>query len=60
MWREVVEAVEVLVVVADRVDLGLHVPQLVDRLHLAGHLGADAGELASDHREAAMGRVLQR
>ncbi len=56
----VVETVEELVVLADGVDLGLHVAQFVDRLHLAGDLRADSGELAPGHGETAVRGVFQR
>lgn len=55
-----VHAVEVLVVVADRVRLGLVVAQLVDGLHLRRDAGAFAGELAAHMGEAAVCVVLQR
>ncbi|MCY1298660.1 hypothetical protein D9M70_481560 [compost metagenome] len=57
---EVMQAVEVLVVVAHGVDLGLHVAQLVDRLHLAGDPRTGATEVPADAGEALVGLVLQR
>ena len=56
----VVEAVVEAVVVRQRVDLGLGVAQLVDGLHLAGHLRADTGHVAAQAGKAAVGVVFQR
>ena len=55
-----VQAVEVLVVVAERVGFGLVVAQLVNRLHLAGHAGTGTGELAPRMGKTTVGVVLQR
>ncbi len=57
---EVMHAVVVLVVVRDRVDLGLRVTDLVERLHQAGDARAGAGELAAGMGEAAVRDVLER
>jgi hypothetical protein len=57
---EGMEAVVIAVVVGQGVDLRLRMADLVDGLHLAGHLGADAGELAPDPGEALVRRILAR
>ena len=54
----VLEAVVVLVVVGQAVDLRLRVADFVQRLHQAGHARAGAGELAAHVGEAPVRHVL--
>ncbi len=56
----IVQPVEVLVEVADGVELRLRMAQLVDRLHLAGHARAHAAQRSPGHRIAAVRRVFER
>ncbi|MNM95424.1 hypothetical protein D3C81_1078690 [compost metagenome] len=56
---KVMQAVEVLVVVAHRVHLGLHVAQLVDRLHLAGHPRTGTAKVPADPGEPLVSLIFQ-
>ena len=58
--RKTVKAREEFVVVAEGVQLGLGMTQLVDGLHLAGDARTGAAKRTSGMREAAMGGVFQR
>ena len=58
--RRIVEAVVVLVVVRQGVDLCLRMTQLVERLHQAGHTRTGAREGTAGHGEATVRHVLER
>ena len=53
-------AVEKLVVVADRVDLGLGMAQLVERLHLRRDARPGAAQVARDVGEMAVRLIFER
>ena len=56
----VLEAVEIFVVVAHGMDLGLHMTQFVDRLHLRGYARTDSTKLATDVSVALVSLIFER
>ena len=56
---EFLETIEELVVVAHRMDLGLHVAQLIQGLHLAGHPGTHTTKLTANMGKALISLIFQ-